>query len=205
MVGGEWRGGGGQKDSLLLVVDRLLLFLFLLLLSPEFNMRRFNKCNVNNHNLNESVLRCKSIMSSMKLSNRGIADLLATYVDENCLWMLLGGAIPVLTMSFDDLMHEADGGQVLSEGKWSTPPPSGTSVFSTHIPVYSCPSAVCSLLNPPNPPNTHRQRSLLRRVHGQRDRVLAFTKHSVPHGRRPANRCKQSTTDERVLDTVQTY
>jgi hypothetical protein len=78
-------------------------------------MRRFNKCNVNNQNLNESVLRCKSIMSSMKVSNRGIADLLATYVDENCLWMLLGGS--VLTMSFDDLMHEADGGQVLSEGK----------------------------------------------------------------------------------------
>jgi hypothetical protein len=123
--GGQWIGGPKRLIVVVvLLVVLVLLFFFplpLFLFSPlplsssEFNMRRFNKCNVNNQNLNESVLRCKSIMSSMKVSNRGIADLLATYVDENCLWMLLGGS--VLTMSFDDLMHEADGGQVLSEGK----------------------------------------------------------------------------------------
>jgi CRP-like cAMP-binding protein len=65
----------------------------------EFNMRRFNKCNVKNQNLSSKVLRCKELMASLGASNnsnRNIADLLATYVDENCLWMLLGGSVPVM-------------------------------------------------------------------------------------------------------------
>ena len=83
----------------------------------EFTMKRFNKCNVQNQNLSDSIIRSKEIMTLRESaeSNRCISDLLATYVDENCLWMLLGGSHPVMCMHFDELMLEADGGQVLSE------------------------------------------------------------------------------------------
>ena len=81
----------------------------------EFNMRRFNKCNTKNQNQGASALRSKTIMTLRQDSNRCISDILATYVDENCLWMLLGGLHSVMCMNFDELILEADGGQVLSE------------------------------------------------------------------------------------------
>jgi len=83
----------------------------------EFNMRRFNKCTVNNLSLGNACVRAKNIMASAsnETSNRCITDLLATYVDENCLWMLLGGSHPPMTMLLNELLNVADGGQVLSE------------------------------------------------------------------------------------------
>ena len=84
----------------------------------EYNMRRFNKAKVQAKGLEESIIRAKNIMASRRKSNRYITDLLATYVDENCLWMLTGSApdiMPPICMHLSELLMQAEGGQVLRE------------------------------------------------------------------------------------------
>ena len=50
----------------------------------EFNMRRFNKCQVKARGLEASVIRAKEIMSNRRVASRFIQDLLAGGLQLHC-------------------------------------------------------------------------------------------------------------------------